>query len=144
MSFPSLFEPYRMGNVTLRNRLVMAGHGSRFIDHDRAELSRRQADYLAERAHGGVGLIIQGSAMVHRTGLALPGIQSAWRDDSIPAYRMVVDAVHDGGAAIFGQLSHLGRQAHGSGRRSCGPLRRCPTAGARVVPHAMRRSRSAR
>jgi 2,4-dienoyl-CoA reductase-like NADH-dependent reductase (Old Yellow Enzyme family) len=50
MSFPNLFKPYQMGNVMLRNRLVMAGHGSRFIDHDRAELSRRQADYLGERA----------------------------------------------------------------------------------------------
>ncbi len=140
MSFPNLFEPYRMGNVTLRNRLVMAGHGSRFIDHDRAELSRRQADYLGERAHGGVGLIIQGSAMVHRTGLALPGIQSAWRDDSIPAYRMVVDAVHDGGAAIFGQLSHLGRQAHGFGTTELWAPSPVPDGGARVVPHAMRRS----
>ena len=140
MSFPKLFEPYQMAGVRLRNRLVMAGHGSRFIDHDANELSARQADYLGERAHGGVGLIIQGSSMVHPTGLALPGVQGVWKDESIPAYASVVDAVHDGGAAIFGQLSHLGRQGHGFGTRELWAPSPLPDGSIRVVPHAMRRS----
>jgi 2,4-dienoyl-CoA reductase-like NADH-dependent reductase (Old Yellow Enzyme family) len=140
MSFPKLFEPYQMARVRLRNRLVLAGHGSRFIDHDTQDLSARQADYLAERAHGGVGLIIQGSSMVHPTGLALPGVQNVWKDESIPAYARVTDAVHEGGAAIFGQLSHLGRQGHGFGTRELWAPSPLPDGSIRVVPHAVRRS----
>jgi hypothetical protein len=66
-----------------------------------------------ERARGGVGMIIQGSSMVHPTGLAAAGVNEVWSDDSIPSYAHITRAVHEAGAKIFGQLSHLGRQGHG-------------------------------
>jgi len=87
-----LFEPIEMGRVRLRNRIVMAGHGSRFVDPHDHTLTRRQAAYLAERARGGVGLIIQGSGIVHPTGLTFGGINQVWDDTCIPAYAQVVDA----------------------------------------------------
>ncbi len=85
MPFTRLFEPYEMRGVALRNRIVFAGHGSRFVDPHSHTLVQRQADYLAERAKGGVGLIIQGSSIVHPTGLTFGGINHVWNDSCIPA-----------------------------------------------------------
>lgn len=139
-TFPRLFEPCRMAGVTLRNRIVLAGHGSRFVDGERQTLTERQAAYLAERAKGGTGLIIQGSAMVHPTGLALPGVQEAWSEESVAANAAVSEAVHEHGAAIFGQLSHLGRQGHSftSQRELWAPS--AVADASHVVPHAMTRA----
>lgn len=138
--FPHVFTPYSMRGVSLRNRLVLAGHGSRFVDPHTHQLTSRQAHYLAERARGGVGLIIQGSGIVHPTGLTFGGINQAWDDTAIPAYAQVVDAVHDAGAPIFAQLSHLGRQGSGfpSHRELWAPSA-VPDPSSRVVPHAMTR-----
>ena len=135
-----LFQPYKMRGVEIPNRIVFAGHGSRFIDPHTHNLTERQADYLGERARGGVGLIIQGSGIVHPTGMTFGGINQAWSDDGIAAYGQVVDAVHAYGTPIFAQLSHLGRQGTGF------PVHRelwAPSAiadpSSRVVPHAMTR-----
>jgi 2,4-dienoyl-CoA reductase-like NADH-dependent reductase (Old Yellow Enzyme family)/thioredoxin reductase len=138
--FPNLFSPVAIGSLELANRIVFAGHGSRFVDWHHHHLVDRQAQYLAERAKGGAGLIIQGSSMVHPTGLAAAGVNEVWSDDSIPSYRLVASAVHDAGGKIFGQLSHLGRQGHtfASHRELWAPSA-IPDPASRVVPHAMDR-----
>lgn len=140
MQLTRLFEPYQMGQVALANRLVFAGHGSRFVDPHDHQLTTRQAHYLAERARGGVGLIIQGSGIVHPTGLTFGGINQVWDDSCIPAYAAVVDAVHEHDTAIFAQLSHLGRQGSGfpNHRELWAPSAIADPA-SRVVPHAMTR-----
>ncbi len=136
--YPHLFAPLQLAGVTVRNRVVLAGHGSRFVDWHEHHLVQRQADYLAERAKGGVGLVIQGSAMVHPTGLAAGGVNEVWSDAAIPSYRMVADAVHGHGAAIVGQLSHLGRQGHTfASQRELWAPSALPDPASRVVPHAM-------
>lgn len=134
-------SPCRVGSVILRNRVVMAGHGSRFVEWHEHGLSQRQADYLAERAKGGVGLIIQGSGIVHPTGMTFPGINQVWSDSMLESYRLVADAVHEHGAHIFGQLSHLGRQGHSwtSHRELWAPSAVADPA-SRIVPHAMTHS----
>lgn len=136
--YPRLFEPITMGGVTLRNRVVMAGHGTRFVDWHSRHVVERQADYFAERARGGVGMIIQGSAMVHPTGMPVAGVNEVYSDASIPSYRMLADAVHEHGCALFGQLSHLGRQGHTFGnQRELWAPSAIPDPASRVVPHAM-------
>jgi 2,4-dienoyl-CoA reductase-like NADH-dependent reductase (Old Yellow Enzyme family)/thioredoxin reductase len=139
-AYPRLFTPLRVGSTELRNRIVFAGHGSRFVDWHTFHLNDRQAHYLAERARGGVGMIIQGSSMVHPTGLAAAGVNEVWSDESIPAYARIAAAVHEGGARIFGQLSHLGRQGHGfATHRELWAPSALPDPASRVVPHAMDR-----
>ena len=136
--FPTLFSPIQVGSVELPNRVVFAGHGSRFVDWHRHHLTSRQADYLAERAKGGAGLIIQGSSMVHPTGLAAAGVNEVWTDDSIPSYAMVAEAVHTAGGRIFGQLSHLGRQGNSfASHRELWAPSAVPDPASRTVPHAM-------
>ena len=139
-AFPTLFSPIHFGRAEIRNRIVFAGHGSRFVDFHSFHLNDRQAHYLAERARGGVGMIIQGSSMVHPTGLAAAGVNEVWSDDSIPSYAHVANAVHEGGAKIFGQLSHLGRQGHGfATHRELWAPSAVPDPASRIVPHAMDR-----
>lgn len=136
--YPHLFTPLRIGSCEVRNRIVFAGHGSRFVDWHSFHLNERQAQYLAERARGGVGMIIQGSSMVHPTGLAAAGVNEVWSDDSIPSYARITEAVHEGGARIFGQLSHLGRQGHGfATHRELWAPSAIPDPASRIVPHAM-------
>jgi 2,4-dienoyl-CoA reductase-like NADH-dependent reductase (Old Yellow Enzyme family)/thioredoxin reductase len=138
--FPRLFSPLRIGRTEIRNRIVFAGHGSRFVDWHSFHLNERQAHYLAERARGGVGMIIQGSSMVHPTGLAAAGVNEVWSDASIPSYARITDAVHEAGAMIFGQLSHLGRQGHGfATHRELWAPSAIPDPASRIVPHAMDR-----
>ena len=138
--YPLLFSPLRIGRATIRNRIVFAGHGSRFVDWHSFHLNDRQAHYLAERARGGVGMIIQGSSMVHPTGLAAAGVNEVWSDASIPSYAHVANAVHEGGASIFGQLSHLGRQGHGfAAHRELWAPSALPDPASRIVPHVMDR-----
>ena len=140
-AYPTLFSPLTMAGVTLRNRTVMAGHGTRFVDWHTRHVVERQAHYFAERAKGGVGMIIQGSAMVHPTGMATGGVNEIWSDAAIPSYRMLADAVHEHGAAMFGQLSHLGRQGHTFGmQRELWAPSAVPDPASRVVPHAMTRA----
>jgi 2,4-dienoyl-CoA reductase-like NADH-dependent reductase (Old Yellow Enzyme family)/thioredoxin reductase len=138
--FPTLFSPLQIGTVQLRNRLVLGGHGTRFVDWHDHHVVERQAHYFAERAKGGVAAIIQGSAMVHPTGLATGGVNEIWSDDSIPSYRMLADAVHEHGTVMIGQLSHLGRQGHTFGaQRELWAPSAIPDPASRVVPHAMTR-----
>ena len=138
--FPLLFRPLRIGPLEIRNRVIFAGHGSRFVDWHSHHLTERQGHYLAERAAGGVGLVIQGSSMVHPTGLAAAGVNEVYSDTGIPAYARVAEMVQAEGAAIFGQLSHLGRQGDtfAAHRELWAPSAVADPA-SRVVPHAMTR-----
>ena len=137
-AYPLLFSPIRFGRAEIRNRIVFAGHGSRFVDWHSFHLNDRQAHYLAERARGGVGMIIQGSSMVHPTGLAAAGVNEVWSDDSIPSYAHIASAVHEAGSKLFGQLSHLGRQGHGfASHRELWAPSPIPDPASRVVPHVM-------
>jgi 2,4-dienoyl-CoA reductase (NADPH2) len=77
-------------------------------------VTERDVAIQAERARNGVGLIITGAAVVHETSL-FPAriIVEAWDEAVIESLRTRCDAVHDGGAHIFGQLIHLGRESPG-------------------------------
>ena len=136
--FPRLFEPFEVGSLRLKNRLVFGPHGSRFMDWHSHTATERQAHYLAERASGGVGLIIQGSVMVHPTGLATAGMNHAWDESCLPGYRVLTEAVHAGGAKIFAQVSHLGRQGHNvANQRELWAPSAIPMPHGSTVPHAM-------
>ena len=136
--FPRLFEPIEVGSLRLKNRLVFGPHGSRFMEWHSHTATKRQAHYLAERARGGVGLIIQGSVMVHPTGLATAGMNHAWDDSCVPGYRLLTDAVHSEGSKIFAQVSHLGRQGDAvANQRELWAPSATPLPHGSTVPHAM-------
>jgi 2,4-dienoyl-CoA reductase-like NADH-dependent reductase (Old Yellow Enzyme family) len=103
-----LFEPLTLGTVTLRNRIVMAGHSTGMAENHLP--SERHVAYYRERAIGGAGLI----------GVAFPAVHPSTEENGelraydpaiVPGLRRISDAVHEHGARIAMQLGHAGRQS---------------------------------
>ena len=104
-----LFQPFRLGNIELSNRMVMAP-----LTRNRAETGNVPGpltiEYYAQRAS--VGLIIAEATQVSAQAqgyVSTPGVHTA---EQIAAWRQVTDAVHAKGGKIFVQLWHTGRMSH--------------------------------
>ncbi len=110
MNYPHLLAPLAVSGVTLRNRLVMGSMHTGL--EDRARDYPKLAAYFAERARGGVGLIVTGGIAPNRTGWIAPfaGKLSARRE--VARHRLVTDAVHAEGARICLQILHTGRYGY--------------------------------
>lgn len=134
--FPHVFSPFRIGSVELRNRIFVPAHTTNYgVDHLPSE---RHVHYHAERARGGVGLIIFEAIRVHPTSIARAQGIIGYELRCVPAFRRVADAVHAHGAKLFGQIVHVGRHAEGHFGRtatwSASPIPWSPTG---PIPHAM-------
>ena len=103
-----LFEPIRLGNVEIRNRVVMTGHGTGLAENFLP--SERHVAYYRERAMGGVGLIGMAFPQIHPTSQDVPGEPHAYNPAIVPGLQRIADAVHEYGARIVMQLGHGGRQ----------------------------------
>jgi 2,4-dienoyl-CoA reductase-like NADH-dependent reductase (Old Yellow Enzyme family) len=106
--FPRLFEPLRIGSVTIRNRIVSSGHDTVMaVD---GFVTDQLIAYQEARAAGGVGLIVVQVAGVHESARYTSHVLMATEDACIPGYRALAEAVHGHGAAIVGQIFHDGRE----------------------------------
>ena len=109
MSLDPLLQPYTIKHLTLRNRIITTAHEPAYSD-DGLPTDRYRA-YHVERARAGIAMTMTaGSAS---TSLDSPPVFSnllMWKDEIVPWLRDMADAVHDEGAAIMIQLSHLGRR----------------------------------
>lgn len=105
-----LLEPYQLGRLTLRNRVVSTSHEPAYtVDGMPKE---RYRAYHVEKARGGVGLtMIGGSAVVSPDSPPAFGNMLLYTDEVVPWLRRLVDEVHDEGAAVMIQLTHLGRRS---------------------------------
>lgn len=135
----ALLSPVTLGSLKLRNRVVLPGHTTNFGHGNRP--TARHAAYLAERAQGGVGLVITEAIRVHPTSAGRHISLGSFDDDSIEDYASMVSAVHEGGATFFAQIMHAGRQANGDATRtaswSASPI---PWTTGAYPPHAMGRA----
>jgi dimethylamine/trimethylamine dehydrogenase len=115
--FPHLFTPIQIGPIRVKNRLYMTPHSLSYAEplpEDPSVLvpGEKHAYYYAERARGGVGLVIQEGSMVHSSSEYFPLRQPRVDDPrSIPRLRRIVEMVHEHGAKIFLQLWHAGGHA---------------------------------
>ncbi len=110
MTFENLLSPINIGTLKLRNRVIMGAMGCGTAN-DNATVSECECAYYAERAKGGVGLIITEVTRVNNeTGVMSPRQTSAATDDCIPGLAKLAKAVHFYNGAIFVQLHHPGRQ----------------------------------
>ena len=107
-----LWRPLQVGRTTVRNRVFVAGHTTNLGEHNRA--TGRHVAYHRARARGGVGLIITESLRVHPTSAARDRTLGVFDDACIEPLQRVAEAVHAEGAALFGQIMHIGRQANGA------------------------------
>ncbi|OPX05696.1 NADPH-dependent 2,4-dienoyl-CoA reductase [Mycobacterium sp. AT1] len=109
-SYPNLLSPLDLGFTTLRNRVVMGSMHTGL--EDRARDTDRLAAYFAERARGGVGLIITGGYAPNRTGWLLPFAAEMLSSSDARRHRRITAAVHDEGGKILLQILHAGRYAY--------------------------------
>lgn len=109
MKFEKLFEPGKIGSLTLKNRFIMGAMGVGFAELGGTPTDRTTA-YYEERAKGGYALIITEVTRVQDSEFCTPFEPSLGDDKHIPAWKKVTDAVHAQGAYIFPQLHQPGRQ----------------------------------
>jgi 2,4-dienoyl-CoA reductase (NADPH2) len=108
--FPHLLAPLDLGFTTLPNRVLM---GSMHVGlEDSSSKMARLAEFYAERARGGAGLIVTGGFAPNRTGWLLPLAGKMTNSREAAAHRSITDAVHDNGGRIALQLLHAGRYAY--------------------------------
>lgn len=105
-SFPSLFQPGKIGSLQLKNRLIMPAMGTQLADVE-GRVTDRLIGYYRARAAGGVGLVTPQFAAVSRDS-AMPFTMALCDDVHINDWRRVADAVHEGGAKFCIQLMHIG------------------------------------
>ena len=108
--YPHLLEPITLGGTTLRNRVVMGSMHTGL--EDRAKHLPELSAYFAERARGGVGLIVTGGYAPNVRGWLLPFGSMLTRSRQADRHRGVTDAVHAEGGAIALQILHAGRYGY--------------------------------
>ncbi len=104
--FRHLFSPIKIGNITLRNRIVNPAHCTAFFGEGEAP-NERMARYLAARAKGGAAMIVTPQNVVWPSSTSRSYVATC-DDEAMPAFEMVSKAVHDHGARVVAQLTHLG------------------------------------
>lgn len=107
--YPHLLAPLDLGFATLPNRVLM---GSMHTGLEETGDWGRVAAFYAERAAGGVALIVTGGMAPNREGGVFPGAAGLFTQDDISNHRRVTDAVHDAGGRIAMQILHAGRYAY--------------------------------
>jgi 2,4-dienoyl-CoA reductase-like NADH-dependent reductase (Old Yellow Enzyme family)/thioredoxin reductase len=109
MSNDPLLQPYQLKHLTLRNRIIVTSHEPAYPEEGMPK--ERYRAYTLERAKGGVALTMTaGSAAVSKDSPPVFNNLLAYKDEIVPWIREMTDAVHEEGAAIMIQLTHLGRR----------------------------------
>lgn len=109
MSNDPLLQPYQLKHLTLRNRIMTTSHEPAYPEDGMPKA--RYAAYHAERAKAGVALTMTaGSAAVSRDSPPVFNNILAYKDEVVPWIRNLTDQVHEHGAAVMIQLTHLGRR----------------------------------
>ncbi|BAN25005.1 alkene reductase [Caballeronia insecticola] len=102
----NLFDPLKVGALTLKNRIVMAP-----LTRQRAGVERvpnaLMAQYYADRASA--GLILSEATSVTPQGVGYADTPGIWSDEQVEGWKLVTKAVHDAGGKIMLQLWHVGR-----------------------------------
>ncbi|MEK9710978.1 MAG: NADPH-dependent 2,4-dienoyl-CoA reductase [Thalassolituus sp.] len=108
--YPQMLAPLDLGFTTLKNRVMMGSMHTGL--EDRPWHFNELAEYFAERARGGVGLLVTGGFSPNRSGDLLPfgsKLISSWQ---VPFHKKVTSAVHENGSKILLQVLHAGRYGY--------------------------------
>jgi N-ethylmaleimide reductase len=125
----TLFDPLRLGDTTIKNRVVMAPL-TRMRSKQPGNIPQElNATYYAQRASA--GLIIAEATQVSQQGQGYPGTPGIYSDEQVAGWQLVTKAVHAAGGTIFLQLWHVGRISHRSHQ---------PEGGLPVAPSAIQPS----
>jgi N-ethylmaleimide reductase len=110
---PLLLSPFQMGDLTLKNRVVLAP-----LTRARAGVERLpnalMREYYTQRA--GAGLLITEATVISEQAIGWPQSPGIYTDAQTAGWRQVTEAVHEKGTPIFLQLWHMGRSSHSTFR----------------------------
>ena len=109
-NYPNLLAPLDLGFTTLKNRVLM---GSMHIGLEEAPGGyERMAAFYAERAKGGVGLIVTGGISPNDDGVTFAGGSKLDSLEEAEKHKVITQAVHDAGGKIAMQILHTGRYSY--------------------------------
>jgi 2,4-dienoyl-CoA reductase-like NADH-dependent reductase (Old Yellow Enzyme family) len=117
-----IFTPLKFRNLTVKNRIFRSNISGKF-DNEDGSLSQTRVNWECKFAAGGVGAIISSYVPVLMEGRIIAGYATVHRDDFIPLWQRLGEAVHQFDCKYIMQLSHSGRQmdlpgVHNKNRRS--------------------------
>ncbi len=112
-AYPHMLAPLDLGFTTLRNRVLM---GSMHVGLEEAKDGfARMAAFYAERARGGVALMVTGGISPNDDGRPFPGGSRLTTPEEAEHHKVVTQAVHEAGGKIALQILHFGRYAYHPG-----------------------------
>ncbi|BFM51181.1 NADPH-dependent 2,4-dienoyl-CoA reductase [Marinomonas sp. THO17] len=108
--YPHLFEPLDLGFTQLKNRVLM---GSMHLGLEEVKGGiERMAAFYAERARGGVALIVTGGIAPNTEGVVYAGAAIMGSEKDVAEHKIITDAVHQEGGKICMQILHTGRYSY--------------------------------
>jgi 2,4-dienoyl-CoA reductase (NADPH2) len=110
LPYPNLLAPLDLGFTTLKNRVIMGSMHTGL--EDKAKDAPRLAAFFAERARGGVALMVTGGYAPSIRGWLTPFASKLSSRRELPRHRIVTDAVHAAGGKIALQILHAGRYGY--------------------------------
>ncbi len=109
-AYPNMLAPLDLGFTTLKNRVLM---GSMHTGLEETGDWNRVAEFYADRARGGVALMVTGGIGPNLEGSVLPGASMMTNDKEVANHSIVTQRVHEAGGKIAMQILHAGRYAYG-------------------------------
>ena len=119
--YPHLMEPLDLGFRIIKNRSLMGSMHTNLEEAPNGFV--RMAAYYAERAAGGIGIIVTGGFAPNLEGGGMPNATMIATIEDIEKHRLITDAVHKEDGVICMQILHTGRYAYHPQLVSCSPLR---------------------
>ncbi len=119
--YPNLLAPLDLGFTQLPNRTLMGSMHTGLEERPRG--FERMAAYFAERARGGVGLIVTGGIGPNEEGSVGKGAAKLTTEEEAEHHKVVTAAVHEAGGKICMQILHAGRYAYNPAQVSASAVR---------------------
>lgn len=111
--YPHLLNPLDLGFVTVPNRVLMGSMHTGLEEREHG--FERMAAFYAERARGGVGLIVTGGIAPNPEGATRQGGSKLDTPEEAVEHKVVTQAVHEAGGLICMQILHAGRYSYQPG-----------------------------
>lgn len=109
-AYPHLLEPLDLGFTQLKNRVLMGSMHTGLEESPNG--FEKMAKFYAERAQGGVGIIVTGGIAPNVEGAVGPGAGKMNTEEEAHEHQVVTKAVHEAGGKICMQILHAGRYAY--------------------------------
>jgi len=120
MNITNLFYPWLIGDIELKNRIVMAPMTRSRSDNEEHAATELTAKYYGQRATA--GLIVTEGTVISEDAVGFPNVPGIYNQEQVEGWRLSSSAVHEKGGKIFAQLWHTGANSHPDHHNGLAPL----------------------